>query len=235
VRRNKSARRFAWIGCIAASWGLLFGPAAFAKDPPAQVSDDGLQLQKKTKSRLVYAKPGTTWSQYRKLGIMECVVEFDKNWERDYNNDQLSLSSHVTESDMNRIKKDLGAEFMKVFKRDLQAKGGYEIVDTTGPDVLLVRPVILNLRVTAPDLQSSSVRATAVRSAGSMTLYVELWDSTTKTILARAMDAQADSGTQGVGQRANRVTNTMAADEIFERWADDLRKGLDAARSKPAD
>jgi hypothetical protein len=38
---------------------------------------------------------------------------------------------------------------------------------------------------------------TVIRSAGSMTLYLELWDSMTNTILARVMDAQTDQGLGG--------------------------------------
>jgi hypothetical protein len=75
---------------------------------------------------------------------------------------------------------------------------------------------------------------TVVDSAGSATLYLELWDSATNTILARAMDAQADPGFAGRGQAANRVTNTMAADRIFQGWATKLRKYLEAAEAKPA-
>jgi len=235
VKCAQSVRQFAWIASVAASLGLVHAPTLLAKEPPAEVSSDGLHLQKNTKSRVVYARPGTTWGKYTKLAVIDCLVEFDKNWERDYNNDQISLSNRVTEADMERIKTELAARFKTVFTKQLQSKGGYQVVDTAGPDVLTVRPAIVNLRVTAPDLMSSGYRAAAVRSAGSMTLYVELWDSQSKTILARAIDAQADSGLGGVGQRANKVTNTAAADEIIEGWADSLRQGLDAARAKPAD
>jgi len=64
-----------------------------------------------------------------------------------------------------------------------------------------------------------------------MTLYLELWDSMSNTILARAMDAQGDQGMSG--QVSSRVTNTAAADTILRRWADILRDRLDAARAAP--
>ncbi len=74
-----------------------------------------------------------------------------------------------------------------------------------------------------------------VQSAGSATLYIELWDSGSDTIMARAMDAQADPGFAGRGQVANRVTNQMAAEQILKGWATKLRKYLQAARAKPAE
>jgi hypothetical protein len=227
-------RRIAWTACIAAAVGLSYSPALFAADPPPEVSQDGLHLVKSTKSTVVYIKPGADWSPYKKVALLDCLVEFDKDWERDYNRDQIGTQNRVTDGDMERIKKDVAAEFRKVFTKELQANGGYPLVDSAGPDVLVLRPAILNLRVTAPDLMSPGIGGTVVSSAGSATLYIELWDSASNTILARAMDAQADPGFGGRGQAANRVTNTMAADRILQGWATKLRKYLEAAEAKPA-
>jgi len=104
-------------------------------------------------------------------------------------------------------------------------------VDPAGPDVPVPGPGNNHLRVTQPDLMTPGVDMTVIRSAGSMTLYLELWDSMTNTILARAMDAQADQGLGGP-QVASSVSNTMAADFILRQWADALRKNLEAARAK---
>jgi hypothetical protein len=226
-------RSLAWTACIAS--GLALSTAVPAADPPPQMSKDGLQLTKSTKTTLVYIRPGATWNQYHKLALLDCYVEFDKNWERDYNSRSVGTSDRVTDADMERIKKDLAAEFRKVFTKELQANGGFPIVEDGGPDVLVLRPAILNLRVTAPDLMSPGVRAVVVQSAGSATLYIELWDSASNTILARAMDAQADNGFGGRGQVANRVTNQSAAEDILRDWATKLRKYLQAAREKPAE
>ena len=231
---NGRVLKFAWMACIAAGLGGSYAPALFAAEPPPQVSDDGLHLTKSTKSTLVYVKPGVDWSQYKKVALLDCLVQFDKNWKRDYNSDRISTSTRVNDADMERIQKDVAEEFKKVFTKELQANSGYPLVESAGPDVLVLRPAILNLRVTAPDLMSPGMSMTVVDSAGSATLYLELWDSVSNTILARAMDAQADRGFAGRGQSANRVTNTMAAQQILKGWATKLRKYLDAARAKPA-
>jgi hypothetical protein len=65
-----------------------------------------------------------------------------------------------------------------------------------------------------------------------MTLYLELWDASTNSILARIVDAQTDSGMGGKAMVANRASNKVAADEILRMWADKLRKHLDAVRGK---
>jgi len=190
---------------------------------------DGLQLQKHTKQRLVYLKPGATFSQYDRVAILECYVEFRKNWARDYNSEHQSLENQVTNQDIERMKSALSTEFKKVFVNEL-TRGGYQVVDTTAPDVLVLRPALVNVDATAPDLMTANMERTVVKSAGEMTLYLELWDSTTNTILARVMDAEADQ--QPFAQPANRVTNTAAADTILKSWADELVGHLDAVRSK---
>ena len=200
-----------------------------ANEPPPQVSKDGLQLQKQTKQRLVYLKPGATFSQYNRVAILECYVEFRKNWARDYNSEHQSLENQVTNQDIERMKSALSTEFKKVFVNEL-TRGGYQVVDSTAPDVLVLRPALVNVDVTAPDLMTANMERTVVKSAGEMTLYLELWDSTTNSILARVMDAEADQ--QPFAQPANRVTNTAAADTILKSWADELRGHLDAVRGK---
>jgi len=210
---------------------LLFACARLldASEPAPQVSKDGLQLQKQTKQRLVYLKPGASFSQYDRVAILECYVEFRKNWARDYNSEHVGLENQVTDSDIQRMKSALSAEFKKVFVNQL-TKGGYQVVDTAAPDVLVLRPALVNVDATAPDLMTANMERTVVRSAGQMTLYLELWDSTTNTILARVMDAEADQ--QPFAQTANRVTNTAAADTILKSWADELVGHLNAVRGK---
>lgn len=226
---KKFTRWLTGILCIAAALGLAYSPALRAGSPP-EMTPDGLRLQKNTGSRLIYVRPGATFGKYDKVAILDCLVEFDKDWQSNYNSQQMDPNAFVNTDDMNRIKKELAAEFKKVFTRELQANRGYQVVDSAAPDVLVLRPAIINLRVTQPDLMTPGIGMTVIRSAGSMTLYLELWDSMTNTLLARVMDAQADQGLGGP-QAANSVTNTMAADFILRQWATALRKHLEAARA----
>ena len=218
--------------CAATLLALAAAPALHAADAPPQQTSDGLQLVKSTKSRLVYMKPGATFSQYGRVAILDCQVEFEKDWQRDYNSSRVGLEGRITDSDVERIKTDLASEFMKVFVDELQNKGGYQIADVVAPDVLILRPALLNVEVNAPDVMSASIGSTIVRSAGQMTLYLELWDPSTKTILARVEDAKSDD--QALPERADRVTNKVAADRILRDWAEELRARLDTVMQKPA-
>jgi hypothetical protein len=126
---------------------------------------------------------------------------------------------------MEKIKKKVADGFREVFTEELQTKGGYAIVDQSGEDVLIVRPAIMNLDITAPDIQSSSMTRGVVASAGQMTLFMELYDSSTGDIIARVIDPQAaDRG--GFAMMASSVTNTAEAKRIIRKWAETLRSHL---------
>ena len=205
-------------------------PVVQAKEAPPETTPEGLVLLKSTKSRISYVKPGATFTQYNRVAILDPLVEFEKDWQKDYNSSRRSLEGRVSDADVERMKAGLAAEFKKVFTDELQNKGGYQVVTTAAPDVLVLRPALLNVEVSAPDLMTAGINATVVRSAGQMTLFLELWDSSTNTLLARVMDAAADN--DAFAKQANRVTNTQAADEILRSWAHELRGRLDEVKGK---
>lgn len=215
--KMKSLLTMAAIGLMAVAL------PAVAKDKLPEVSSDGLNLVPKTKVYAAYTKPGATFDQFTKVKILDCYVEFVKNWQKDYNLNEVGLSGRVSDKDAEKIKQRLAEEFNNVFVKELNKKG-HEVVEEVGPDVLLLRPALINVDVAAPDTMSASMSRTFVRSAGSMTLYLELYDSSTSTLLARVIDPQADRG--GIAQAANRMTNRVAADRILREWADLLATHL---------
>jgi|TARA_R110000772_G_scaffold268659_1_gene397129 hypothetical protein len=210
---------------------VTFGAAATAAKEMPQTTPEGMNLIKETKTRVVYAMPEATLDVYTKVALIDCYVAFEKNWERDYNRDA-SFTMRIQADDMEAIKKSLADEFRKVFTEEL-TKAGHEVVDHTGADVLVLRPAIINLDVSAPDVKTAAYADVIVRSAGSMTLYMELFDSTTNAVIARIIDGEAD--TDSFAQRANSVTNKAAADRILRGWATELASHLGAAQEDTAD
>jgi len=230
MKSQKPAQSF--IAITALCVGLAFAcPAGLAADqPPPEVTKDGLHLYKQTKERLAYVKPGATFTQYKRVAILDCYVEFSKDWVTDYNRDQRDPSRRIRDSDLDRAKKALQSDFKKIFTEELQEGGRYQVVDAGGPDVLVLRPALINIQVSAPDLMAAGRSATYVESAGAMTIYLELWDSASNTILARVVDGKVDPNLYG--QRASSVTNRAAADRMIRSWADELRNRLDLVRGK---
>jgi len=210
---------------------VMISAPAFAKDKLPEVDSDGLQLVKDRKVYAAYAKPGTDLSVYNKVMLVDCFVSFVKDWQKDYNMDQIGLSGRIRDKDAENIQKRLAEEFAKVFTEELTKKG-FPVVTETGADVLLLRPALINVDVTAPDLQTAGRQGALVNSAGGMTLYMELYDSATSTLIARVVDPQADN--DSLAQVANRVTNKAAADRILRQWAELLAKHLGDSTHKPA-
>jgi hypothetical protein len=222
-RNISSCSVFAQVLGIVVLILALVSPATAKKSLP-EVSSDGLHLLKHTKVRAAYAKPGASLDQYSKIKILDCFVQFKKNWQRDYNLDEVGLEGRVTDKDMAQIKQRLASEFARVFTEVL-TRGGHQVVDTTGADVLLLRPALINLDVTAPDTMRAGMGNTYVASAGQMTLYLELYDSATSTLLARIIDPEAGQN-GGIAMAGNGVSNMAEADQILTRWAKLLEKHL---------
>lgn len=210
-------------GLVAMAIAAVVSTSAVAdKMKLPEVSSDGLHLLKHSKVMVAYAKPGATLSKYTKVKLLDCYVAFAKNWQHNYNLSDVGLQGQVTDKDAERMKRELSAEFSKVFTKVLTKKG-YQVVDSAGPDVLVLRPALINVNVTAPDVMTPGMSATFATSAGSMTLFMEMYDSATGTLLARVIDPRAD---QGGAMQASSVTNIAAADFILTRWADLLAKHL---------
>ena len=94
---------------------------------------------------------------------------------------------------------------------------------------MIVRPAIIDLDVNAPDVRSAGRTNSFTTSAGSMTLYLELYDSETDDLLAKALDPKVDRD-RGYMQWQTSVANRSAAIRMMQPWAEALRKGLDQAR-----
>ena len=160
------------LACGLVATLALAGPAELrAQAAPPQVTEEGLQLHQSKDARLVYLKPGATFDQYDRVVILDTLVEFSEDWQRDYNANVMGVQGRVSTRHMDRAKADVAAAFKKVFTEELQKDGGYQVVES------------------------------------------------------------ADSF-GGMGQRANRVTNQAAMNDILKDWARKLRKHLDAAHGR---
>jgi hypothetical protein len=204
-----------------------FGSIADAKkkELPA-VSPEGLKLVPNTKVSAVYMRDGASFNGYNKLAILDCYVAFRKDWKRDQNDGINKFK--VDEGDVTRIKTELAEMFKDVFSKELTAKGE-SVVTTGGTGVLILRPAILNLDVTAPDTMQPGSRTFAA-SAGQATLYLELLDGVSGELLMRVMDVE-EAGDYGLTEIRNSVTNRSDASRMLKKWADRLGVFLQNARA----
>ena len=186
---------------------------------------DNLVKVEDSKMARAYIDPHADFSVFKRVAILDPLVSFRSNWQRDQNR---SRSRNITSSDMERIKSDVSALFKQVFTERLEADNGYEVVDEAGDDVLLIRPAIIDLDVTAPDTRAPGRTRTFTASSGAATLYMEIFDSVSGDILGRAADRQVVRQTGGRLTWSNSVTNQAEARRMFGRWADRFRKFMDS-------
>jgi hypothetical protein len=131
---------------------------------------------------------------------------------------------------MERFKTELADEFREVFTKQLE-KGGYPIAQKPDENVLQVRAALINLEVTAPNTMEARDTNSFTASAGDMALFVELFDSVSNEILARAIDRRAVRHI-GDAEKTSFSTNSDDARRMLKRWADLLVKKLDEVHGK---
>jgi hypothetical protein len=204
---------------------LLSSGVCVAREDPPEVTIEGLQLIKDTDLALVYAEPGIDLRQYKRIFLVDAYIAFKRHWQTNQNR---AHPGKVTARDMTRIKADLSALFREVFSTTLE-DGGYELVTERAEDVLLIKPAIIDLDVYSPDSSAAANIRSYSKQSGEMTLYLELYDSLTDDLIAKALDRQEDQETAYIRWQ-NKVTNRAAARRMLQAWADTLKNGLDSTR-----
>ena len=201
-------------------------------DAHGEVGDiDGLVPVENASVAMAYVDPNADFSVFRRVAILDPFVAFRSNWQRD----QRRANNRITSSDMERIQADVARLFREVFTEVLEEDDGFEVVDVANHDVLLLRPAIIDLDISAPDTMSAGRSRTFSATTGGATLYIELFDSLSGKKIGKAADRQEIRSTAGRVSLSNRVTNTAEARRMFRRWAQILRDKLDAAYPLNAD
>jgi hypothetical protein len=184
---------------------------------------DDLNLVKSGRSQRLYLLPGADFKPYTKILLDTTEVAFRKNWMRDYNQSSRTVSRRISQDDIDDVSKEVSSTFGGVLAEAYQ-KGGYQVVQSPGPDVLRIRTGVIDLSVSAPDVQSASRSYTASWEAGEATLVVEARDSQSGALLGRALDRRLAGDNQPYLR--NKTTNRANFKSIFRKWAELSVEGL---------
>lgn len=204
---------------------VLFG-GCVTTAPQQDVEWDGLVRQPHPRLSAVFVRPGVQeeMGAFRSVILEPVYVSFASDFETGRRAG--SVSRRLNADDLAAIRQSLGDLFQQIFREELEG-GGYEIVEEPGAETIRVSAAIVDLFITSPDAAQPTGRSrTYTANSGRMTLVVELRDSVTGEILARAVDGQSGRGT-GTWTVSNRVTNTADARRALRVWARALREGLD--------
>jgi hypothetical protein len=198
---------------------VLAGCASTTSRGPAEW--DGLVRQAGTRLNAVFVKPGADIRVFNSVLLDPVSISFASNWDPTRGTRGLG---RLTAADVAAIKDDLAALFNETFRAEL-ARGSIRLVEEAGPETLRATAAIVDLYVTAPDTMSPGRTRVYTANSGRMTLVVELRDSITGEILARAVDTQSGRGT-GMWTVTNTVTNSADARRAIGVWASALRQGM---------
>jgi len=212
-------------GLAALMW--LGATLAIAAENPG--SWDGLIEIKPKRLDAAYLLPGADFSKYTKIMMDPVEVAFKKDWADNYNREAATLSQRLTPERVEKIAQAARDGFTEVFT-EAYRNAGLEFVTAPGPDVLRLRPGVVDLYIAAPDNMSAGRSRTYTMEAGQATLFLEARDATTGALLGRALDRRATRGT-GMAQISNSVTNISDFKALFKQWAESSVKGFQELRA----
>jgi hypothetical protein len=208
---------------------LALAAPAPAAQPPA--SWDGLSRVAAKSIDALYLLPGADFRTYQKVKLEPAEVAFRKNWVRDQNSSRRGLGGRVNDADARRAVDAGAASVDRIFAKAF-AKAGYQLVGEAGEDVLLIKPMVLNVSVASPDVMTAARSHSFSVEAGQATVVIEARDSLSHQLLGRAVDART-IGDNGHGALRNRASNVADFEFAFAQWAKRAAAGLTRLRGMP--
>lgn len=192
--------------------------------PDAELSFDGLNRVNHARFAGVWIRDGVDFSAYGKLLVLPAEIAYKKDPAKGGRDAGYELDERQMEK--------LRELFRDVFRAEVVDKGGWEVVQEPGPDVLLAQPGLIDLVVSVPTKSNAGRGGNWVSSYGSMTLVVQLYDSQTRRILARVIDRQEVVPSAGAEFSKAEMSASIELRVFFQKWAERLREGMDAVRKR---
>jgi len=209
---------------VALLTGCTSTPPSIDSSPSAEVTFDGLNEVLNSSADKAWARPGMDLSGYSKIMLRGAGIEYRPGGEsgRTYMARSRGGPYEVTEEQKARFEQLVS----EAFREEMAQSERFEIVDEPGPDVLLIHGAILDVVSYAPPDDRAGRTEVYLSSVGDATLVLEIRDSITNAIMARAVDR--DAAESSTMFNSNRVTNTAEVRRLVKGWARALREGLEA-------
>jgi hypothetical protein len=191
-------------------------------DTDAEPTFDGLYpVSRGNRMQRVWVKPDLDLEAYTKILPHGEGVSF-----RDVPDRGRSRSANEFPVDQ-RMQEQLPEMARDIFREELGRSERYEITDEPGPDVLMIRGTLIDVVSFVPP-DTVGRRRVLLRSIGEATLVLELRDSESGEVLARAADRRGgDRGGTGVEIR-QRADARSEVRRVLRDWARQLRRRLDS-------
>ena len=212
----------AMAGCAATP------PPTLQTGPDAEVTVDGLVRVDNAVVPVAYRKPDMDLTPYTRFMLDPVEVAYQKD-PGDRRRSEIAGASGnfaLSPSQMETLK----GMFREAVVEALTEDDGYELTTEPGPDVLRITAALIDLVVSVPT-ERGGRQDVYTRSYGLVTLILELRDSQSGEIFARAGDRR--DPTRDTSTSLAQVSPTFVRSDtrrLFQHWADLLRERLDAFR-----
>ncbi len=210
---------------VVSAVGCTTAPLTVQTGPNAELSFDGLHKIDNTRVDMAWAVPDLDLSSYTKILPVNVGIEYRQVKDRGRTTMARSHGGPYFIDDKSRAQFEALVD--QIVMEELQKSSRFHIVDEPGPDTLIVGGALLNVTSYVPPDPGVGRSRIYISSIGEATLVLEVRDSETNRILARAVDRRAAETIGGTFTRSNTVTNTAEARRLIRFWASGLRKALE--------
>ncbi len=203
--------------------------AALEEEP--EVIAESLVRVEDSKLESAFAKPGVDWTRYEKILVAQLDVsniEVVQPPESGSIQRQRSKELELSDVDLSLLQ---GLYAQKMQKRVFD-DGGYSQAQLPGPDTLMIRIAIVQIKTTAirNDNEKRAVSTTVyTQGGGSVSIKGILQDGESGELLAYFTDTREDSP---FWRKNDRFTNRRELGNIFDSWARQFVKQLDEIYGK---
>jgi len=214
-------------------WGCAGPEPKLQEGPTAEITYDGLVAVDNTQYQKVWVKKDINLAGYDKMMLKGAEVDYRAvglpGGARYYSSQQEFFPMSETARD------NFEKIVSEAFRKELEKSKYFEIVDEPGPTTLTVMGTLIDVVSRVPPEVSG--RDVYVSSYGEATLVMELRDSMSGEILARAADRRAAEDVTAMNTvsttPATAVSATMEVNRMVSRWAKLLTDGIDYLHDLP--
>ncbi len=213
------------IAAVAIAAGCSSTPE-FQSGPDAEMTHDGLTRIDRTIMDAVWARQdidlsGVTKVQFHSLGVEYRNVSGPYSGRAGTGRTRSGQSEfQLDEATRELFEEEIGG----AFREEIEASTVFTIVDEAGPDVLDVHVGLLDVVSRVPPETVGRSRVFIDR-VGEATIVLEVRDSVSHTVLARAVDRRAAESATMMESSAPR--NRAEVRRLGRRWGGMIRDGLE--------
>jgi hypothetical protein len=224
-KRSSSLVQYLGISLSALLLAGCAGTPTVDTGPNAEVTYDGLYRVRGTSLDDVWVKADFDLTPYSKIMPVNGGIAYREV--RDPGNTARARSSAtefpISQANRRRLVDTVSEEF----RNEFEGLENYELVSEPGPDVLTLKLSLIDVVSSVPP-ETIGRTDVYLRSVGEATLVLELYDSESGELLARAVDRRAAES--AYPQQSNPVTNWAEVRRLASTWARILRQGFDTVR-----